>query len=317
MTVTFSNGKELKGHVAIVTGAGRGIGRSHALLLHELGASVIVNDIVGKAAQEVADKICGAGGNAKASDHDIAQPENGELLSQLALDSYGRLDVLVHNAGLLPNTAGSSGGQGLTPFGQITPDSLHRYMDVNLLSAFYVGQPAWRIMSERGYGRIVLTSSASIFGLRHASPYAASKAGLLGLVATLALEARADGLDIKANALVPAAITPPGSKSAYRDQFGSRLGPDNVAAALGYLATPACEVSGYLVRAGASYLGRVFLGLAQGWSTGTGELTSEEAVANFTHAMALEPFTTPVSTTEVYESMFDVVRSAEQNRQVH
>ena len=176
------------GRVAIITGAGGGLGRSHALELARRGAHILVNDLGGAldgsgsstpAAQRVVDEITELGGKAAANDDTVATAEGGEAIVQAALDAFGRVDVLVNNAGILRDKA----------FHKMDHTMIDPVIDVHLKGAFYVSQPAFRLMREQGYGRIINTSSASgLFGNFGQANYGAAKAGLAGLTRVLAIE---------------------------------------------------------------------------------------------------------------------------------
>ncbi len=165
----------LAGRVALVTGAGNGLGRAHARELARRGASVVVNDLGGEVdgtggsprpAQQVVDEIEAAGGRAVASFDSVATPEGGERIVATALDAFGRLDAVVNNAGILRNER----------FDEMTREQLMGVLDTHLLGAFHVSQPAYRVMRDQGYGRFVFTSSGSgLFGCRHQANYRAGQ----------------------------------------------------------------------------------------------------------------------------------------------
>src|SRR5215472_1623512 len=176
------------GKVAIVTGAGGGLGRQHALLLASRGARVVVNDLGGSVsgegankgpAEAVAEEIRKAGGEAVSDGNSVATPRGGEAIVQTALDAFGRIDIVVNNAGILRDKT----------FHNMTPDMLEPVIDVHLKGAFYVTRPAWLKMREQRYGRVVNTSSNSgILGNFGQTNYGAAKMGLVGLTRVLAAE---------------------------------------------------------------------------------------------------------------------------------
>jgi NAD(P)-dependent dehydrogenase (short-subunit alcohol dehydrogenase family) len=175
--------------VAIVTGAGRGLGRLYALELARRGASVIVNDLGGtmhgdgsdaSIADQVVAEIEGAGGTAAASHDSVASPEGGEAIVRLAVERFGRLDAVVSNAGIFNSI----------PFDELSADDWRKMLSVHLDGGFYLSQPAYRVMKKQGYGRFVFISpSGGMFGQPLEAHYAAAKAGLVGLTNVIAIEA--------------------------------------------------------------------------------------------------------------------------------
>jgi NAD(P)-dependent dehydrogenase (short-subunit alcohol dehydrogenase family) len=165
--------------VAIVTGAGGGLGRAHALLLGSRGAKVVVNDLGGDVsgtgsgssmADEVVKEIQGAGGMAVANYDSVATPEGGESIVKTALDNFGQVDILINNAGILRDKS----------FVKLPPEDAELVLNVHLKGAFCVSQPAFRVMKERGYGRLLFTSSAAgLFGNFGQANYGAAKMGLV------------------------------------------------------------------------------------------------------------------------------------------
>ena len=175
------------GKVAIITGAGGGLGRQHALLLASRGALVVVNDLGGAldgsgsdkgAAQKVVDEIVALGGVAVADTNSVSTPEGGAAIVKSAVDAYGRVDIVINNAGILRDKS----------FHNLTPDLMNPVFDVHLKGAFHVTQPAFVLMREQGYGRIISTSSAAgVFGNFGQANYGAAKMGLVGFMRVLAV----------------------------------------------------------------------------------------------------------------------------------
>ena len=247
--------------VAIVTGAGGGLGREHALLLSSLGAAVVVNDIGGdvhgagaaaRAAAAVVDEIRARGGVAVADHSSVADPQAAAGIVARAIDEFGRIDVVVNNAGILRDTS----------FANMEWPDLRAVLDVHLAGAFYVTQPAFVRMKEQGYGRIVLTSSGSgIMGNFGQTNYGAAKMGLIGLMNVLKVEGAR--YDIKVNAVAPIARTRMtedllGETAAFFD-------PTQVAPAVAYLASEECALSGEIWSVGGGSVSRFFIGLTTGW----------------------------------------------------
>lgn len=226
--------------VAAITGAGRGLGREYALLLASRGAKVVVNDPGGSVtgdgvdtapAQEVVDEITAAGGEAVACTESVATPAGGKAIVDAAMDSYGRIDTVVHNAG---NVRRGS-------LQEMTFEDFEAVLDVHLRGAFHVVRSAYPLMCAAGYGRIVLTSSiGGLYGNHDVVNYAVAKAGVVGLSNVAALEGAAH--NVTSNVIVPAAVTRMAEgidTSAYPP-----MGPDLVAPVVGWLAHETCSVTG-------------------------------------------------------------------------
>jgi NAD(P)-dependent dehydrogenase (short-subunit alcohol dehydrogenase family) len=241
--------------VAVVTGGGRGLGREYALLLASHGAKVVVNDpgvgITGDGsdagpAEEVVREITATGGEAVASTDSVATPESGKAIIDTALDRYGRIDILVHNAG---NVRQSS-------LKEMSYDDFEAVVDVHLRGAFHVVRPAFPVMCEAGYGRIVLTSSiGGLYGNHEVANYAVAKAGVIGLSNVAAIEGAAHG--VKSNVIVPAAVTRMAAgidTSAYPP-----MGPELVAPVVGWLAHESCSVTGEMLVALAGRVARAVI----------------------------------------------------------
>jgi NAD(P)-dependent dehydrogenase (short-subunit alcohol dehydrogenase family) len=249
------------GKVAIITGAGGGLGRSHALELAKRGALVVVNDLGGSvdgtgenasAAQKVVDEITAAGGEAVANHDTVSTPEGGEAIVQTAMDAFGRVDIVINNAGILRDKA----------FHNMVPDLLNPVLDVHLKGAFYVTRPAFVRMREQGYGRIISTSSAAgIFGNFGQTNYGAAKMGLVGLTRVLAIEGAK--FNIKANAIAPLAAT-----RMTEDILGPNadaLGPEFVTPVVTFLAHESCPSTGEVFAVGGGHVARVFVGITPGF----------------------------------------------------
>ena len=249
------------GKVAIITGAGGGLGKSHALELARRGARVVVNDLGGSvsgegdnasAAQLVVDEIEAAGGEAVANHDSVATAEGGEAIVQTALDAFGTVDIVINNAGILRDKT----------FHNLTPELLEPVIAVHLLGAFYVTLPAWKIMRERGYGRVVNTSSNSgLLGNFGQSNYGAAKLGLVGFTRVLANEGRSKG--IKANAIAPVAKTR--MTEDLLGPLGDKLEPSEVTPTVVYLASEECPVTGEVYSVAGGVVARYFIGLTPGW----------------------------------------------------
>lgn len=228
------------GRVAVVTGGGRGLGRSYALLLAAHGAKVVVNDPGGELdgdgadlgpAHEVVREIVDAGGEAVASTDSVATPLGGQAIVETAMQRFGGIDILIHNAGIVRRAS----------LAHMTYDDFDAVLDVHLRGAFHVVRPAFPVMCEAGYGRIVLTSSiGGLYGNHEVANYAVAKAGVIGLSNVAAMEGAAH--NVTSNVIVPAAVTRMAEgidTSAYPP-----MGPDLVSPVVGYLAHESCSVTG-------------------------------------------------------------------------
>ncbi|HYO39498.1 MAG TPA: SDR family oxidoreductase [Nocardioidaceae bacterium] len=282
------------GRVCVITGAGGGLGRSHALELARRGAKVVVNDLGGSvdgsgasssAAERVVEEIRAAGGEAVANRDTVATPEGGEAIVAAALDAFGRIDVLVNNAGILRDKA----------FHKMDAAMIDAVVDVHLKGALYVSQPAFRYMRAQGYGRIVNTSSASgLFGNFGQANYGAAKAGLAGLTRVLALEGA--GHDIKVNAIAPIAAT-----RMTEDLLGelhSRVSPETVSPAVAFLASDQCSVNGHVYSVAGGRIARIMVVETQGVVL---EDNTAEAVRDHIAAVDLadaQPYHEPTSLDE-------------------
>lgn len=239
-----------EGRVAIVTGAGRGIGRAYALLLAERGAQVVVNDVDAEAAAEVVAEIEAAGGAAASDANDVSTVDGADALVATALARFGMLDALINNAGNIRWAA----------MPDVDADNLTQHLAVHLHGSFNTARAAWPRMAEEGYGRIVNTVSAGIFGLPANTSYAAAKGGVLGLTRSLAVAGRKAG--IKVNAIAPAAATRMGMPP--DQQTIDAMDPAFVAPMAAYLAHEDCPVTGETYVAGAGRFSRLIVATTEG-----------------------------------------------------
>jgi NAD(P)-dependent dehydrogenase (short-subunit alcohol dehydrogenase family) len=248
------------GRVAVVTGAGTGLGREHALLLAARGAAVVVNDLAPQGdgestADVVVQEIVAAGGAAVADGHSISTPEGGEAVIRTAIDAFGTIDIVVNNAGIVRDKT----------FAKQTPDLLDPVLDVHLKGAFYVTRPAYAHMKEKGYGRIVNTSSAAgLFGNFGQTNYGAAKMGLVGMTRVLALEGAKYG--ILSNVVAPIAATAM-SAGVLDAGWTRRLKSGLVSPVVAWLAHEDCPVNGEIISAAAGRVARIFIAEAPGYYT--------------------------------------------------
>jgi NAD(P)-dependent dehydrogenase (short-subunit alcohol dehydrogenase family) len=245
--------------VAVVTGAGRGMGRTHALELARRGARVVVNDIHG--AQQVADEIRADGGEAVADTHSVATEEGGTAIVDLAVDTWGRLDALVANATIYLTK----------PFHEMTLADFDAVLDAKLRAAFFVFHPAYRYMKDHGGGRLVgVTSGAGLQGLPTQANYAAANSGLIGLFRTISLEGAEFG--ITANLLNPGALIA-GETSPFMyeipgvngDDIRDNFLPEWVSPMVTVLAHRTCPCTGQILGAWGGRFARSTITTARGW----------------------------------------------------
>jgi NAD(P)-dependent dehydrogenase (short-subunit alcohol dehydrogenase family) len=236
------------------------LGRAYALLLASRGAKVVVNDPGGSLqgngldagpAEEVAREIRAAGGEAVACTASVATPEGGGAIVKAALDHYGRIDILVHNAGIVRPAS----------LKEMTQADFDAVLDVHLRGAFHVVRPAFPVMCKAGYGRIVLTSSiGGLYGNHRVANYGVAKAGTIGLSNVVALEGAAEG--VKCNVIVPGAVTRMAEgldTSAYPP-----MSPELVAPVVGWLAHESCSISGEMLVSIAGRVARTFIAESPG-----------------------------------------------------
>jgi len=246
--------------VAVITGAGRGLGRAYALLLASKGAKVVVNDPGGSLkgagidagpAEQVVREIKAAGGEAIACTESVATPAGGNAIIQAAFDTYGRIDILIHNAGnVRPGT-----------LKEMSYEDFDAVLDVHLRGAFHVVRPAFPRMCAAGYGRVVLTSSiGGLYGNVRVANYGAAKAGLIGLSNVIALEGAAEG--VRCNLIVPGAVTRMAEgidTSAYPPMTSEMVAP-----VVAWLAHEACNISGEMLVSIAGRIARAFVAESPG-----------------------------------------------------
>ena len=242
MTISF------KDKVAIVTGAGGGLGRCHALQFAERGAKVIVNDLGGavdgsggssEAADKVVDEIKAMGGDAISNGSSVTDKAGVKKLVDDAMAAYGRIDVLVNNAGVLRDKS----------FAKVTLDDFEFVVDVHMMGSVYCTKAVWPIMVEQKYGRIVMTSSSSgIFGNFGQSNYGSAKMGVVGLMNTLRIEGQKN--NIKVNSLVPVAATRMTENLGMPDAVFDSLKPESVSPAVIFMSSEDAP-DGVMISAGA------------------------------------------------------------------
>jgi len=264
------------GQVAVITGAGGGLGRTYALELARRGARVVVNDLGGavdgtgastSAADVVVDEINRAGGEAVANYDSVSSEDGGAAIIQTAVDAFGTVDIVVNNAGILRDRS----------FANMEMAEIEAVLDVHLKGAFYVTHPAFQVMKEKGYGRLVFTSSAAgLFGNFGQANYGAAKMGLVGLSNVLAVEGAK--YNIKSNAIAPIARTR--MTEDILGPFVEMVDPAQVTPMVVYLCSEANEYTHEVFTVGGGRFGRVFIGTNEGWFAGQGEPPSVEELAD-------------------------------------
>lgn len=246
--------------VAVITGGGRGLGAAHAKLLAARGCKVVVNDpgvsMAGDATDEgpadaLVREIREAGGEAVANTDSVATPEGGAAIVQTALDTWGRVDILIHSAGNVRRS----------PLAEMSAADWQSVIDVHLNGAFHVTRPAFAAMMEAGYGRIVMTSSVNgVYSNKNVANYSAAKGGMIGLANTAAIE----GFErnVKANCILPAAVTRM-SEGIDTSQFPP-MTPEMVAPLVAWLCHESCDVTGELLISAAGRMARAWTAESQG-----------------------------------------------------
>lgn len=295
---------DLTGRVAIVTGAGAGLGRAYALELSRRGASVVVNDLAGERADAVVEEIAQAGGHAVATSASVTDRPGGQAIVAAAVAAFGTVDVVVANAGAMRNGY----------FEEQTPEDLDAMLSVHVGGAFWVTQAAWPILRAKGYGRVVLTSSAAgIWGMHAVTNYAAAKGGVYALGRALAFEGREHGIAV--NVLLPGASTGisvhkpvPDYARYFPDELGPSLKPrrttESVAPFVAYLASAACSVSAETFSAVAGRYARVLVAVTDGWfADDLADVTVEAIAEHFGEICDASTFHLPGSVFDEYRAM--------------
>jgi NAD(P)-dependent dehydrogenase (short-subunit alcohol dehydrogenase family) len=289
------------GKVAIVTGAGGGLGREHALELARRGARIVVNDLGGSVsgeggdaspAEKVAAEINGLGGEAVANHDSVGTAQGGQAIVQTAVDAFGTVDIVINNAGILRDKT----------FHNLTPELLEPVIQVHLLGAFYVTQPAWVIMREKGYGRVVNTSSNSgILGNFGQANYGAAKMGLVGFTRVLASEGRKYNIGV--NAIAPVAKT-----RMTEELFGSAgdmLDPATVTPVVCWLASEECSATGEVYSVAGGVVARFFIGLTPGYLKK--DLTVEDVRDHWDDIRDTEGYIIPEGPNDELQKLFKVL----------
>jgi len=291
--------------VAIVTGAGAGMGATHAILLGQRGAKVVVNDLLPETAENTVKEIKQAGGTALAVAGNIADPAVAEMIVQAAMDEYGRIDILINNAGI----------EIKKNFGDFTAAEFRRMMDVHVFGTWTLTNLCWQHMKKQGYGKILVVSSNSLFGMKSNAAYATAKGALFGLMKSLAMEGREFGITV--NALGPIASTamsrqmsPSQEQQAWLEQTAPAWMTSPVVA---WLVHKDCDTTGEMISAYGFNFGRVFIAETPGACIPDEEWTPEVVRDHFHEGLSEQGYLRASSTGQLMKALFQL-RSAKMSQ---
>ncbi len=275
------------GKVAIITGSGGGLGREHAMMMASRGALIVVNDLGGAidgtggdkgAAERVVDEVEAAGGEAVADTNSVSTAEGGKAIVQTAIDVFGRVDIVVNNAGILRDKS----------FHNLTPDLWAPVVDVHLNGAYFVTSAAWPYMREQSYGRVISTASgAGIFGNFGQANYGAAKMALVGFTRVLAVEGASK--NIKANVIAPVASTR--MTEDLLGPLGEKLEPRFVSPIVTYLAHESCEPTGRIFSVAGGRVAEIFIAEGPGYTDP--DITPESIVDHWDEVTEREGYQVP------------------------
>ena len=292
------------GRVAVVTGAGQGLGRQHALELAARGAKVVVNDLGGALdgsgssagpAAAVVQEITENGGEAVASTDNVATPEGAQAIVQAALDAFGRVDIVINNAGILRDKS----------FKNMAPEEFDHVIAVHLRGSFLVTHAAWPHLREQAYGRVVMTSSpAGLFGNFGQANYSSAKMGLVGLTKTLAAEGAK--YNIKVNAIAPIAWTRM-TGELFPPEYKDKLSVTQVTPVVAWLAHESNESTGETYSVGGGRVARVFVAEGPGFTRRDG-LSVEDVRDNWQQINETEPYLLAKDIGEQTAATFEAIK---------
>ncbi|KAF5239054.1 hypothetical protein FANTH_10101 [Fusarium anthophilum] len=299
-------GLRYDGQVAIITGAGAGMGQAHAILLAQRGARVIVNDLYQETAQETVNTIQSSANTALAVAGNIGDPAVAAKIVETAIEAYGRIDILVNNAGI----------EIKKNFGDFSLEEFRRVMDVHVLGSWALTSLCWPYMKKQGYGRIVVVSSSSLFGMDSNSAYVTAKGALFGLMKSLYFEGKPLGIQV--NALAPIALT---------NMAKQMIGEDDVAQieylsaafpawatspVLAWLVHKDCGLSGEMITSYGRNFGRIFLAETKGASVPKGDWAPEVVRDHMNKALDERNYIRAASTEEVVKTLMAMRATSEE-----
>lgn len=268
------------GRVAVITGAGAGLGKTYALELAKRGCKIVVNDLGGardgtgggkSAADTVVDEIKAAGGDAAPNYDSVSEVEGGKNIIKTAVDNFGKVDIVINNAGILRDKS----------FNKMEPEMWDSVMAVHLRGAYCVTQPAISIMRENSYGRVIFTTSgAGLYGNFGQTNYSAAKMGLVGLMNTLKIEGAK--YNIKVNTIAPVAASRL-TEDVMPPEFFEKLKPEFITPIVVYLSSEECQDTGFIFNAGVGWYSRSAIMIGAGTLLGDGkkEINAEEIRDNW------------------------------------
>ncbi|MBN1881922.1 MAG: SDR family oxidoreductase [Deltaproteobacteria bacterium] len=295
------------GRVAIVTGAGAGLGRTYALELGKRGCKVVVNDLGGArdgtggskgAADMVVDEIKAAGGEAAPNYDNVSTIEGGKNIVKTAVDNFGKVDIVINNAGILRDKS----------FVKMEEENWDAVVAVHLRGAFCVTQPAFAIMRENNFGRVVLTTSgAGLYGNFGQTNYCSAKMGLIGFQNALKIEGAK--YNVKVNTIAPVAASRL-TEDVMPPEFFEKLKPEFVTPMVVYLASEACEDSGFIFNCGMGWYSRTAIMMAKGALIGDGsrEIKAEEIKDNWKKIISMDEAKEVGSVQETFGEMMPLIQ---------
>ncbi|KAF4987905.1 hypothetical protein FDECE_15262 [Fusarium decemcellulare] len=293
-----NNSEQLRfdGRVVIITGAGQGMGREHALLLGSLGAIVVVNDLVKESVEDTAKEVREAGGTATAVSGSIADRATAECLVTTAIEEYGRIDILINNAGIEIKKS----------FADFTDSDLSRMIGVHVWGSWMLTQLVWPHMQKQEYGRVLIVCSTSLFGMPSNAAYVAAKGALFGLGRSLAIEGPEHGILV--NCFGPSANTAMARQMASNDgilEFLKEMLPASATSqVVAWLVHEDCKANGEFITSYGRSVGRILLAETKGCFCPEGSFTPETVRDHFVEACDPKDFIIPTSVEEEGTTLF-------------